>query len=104
MKLNDYLHHYIGCKVKATPYGGKSNRWEDGQIVGLNIHDVAHVKFDSWQSIADVTVSCIKPILRKLEDMTEEEKTEIGKAFGWYEGKKIFNDHHLEIAHETTKE
>jgi hypothetical protein len=73
MKLQDYIHYYLGCRVKATPYGGQANKWEEGSIVGLNIHNVAHVKFDNWQSIADVTMSCIKPILRRLEDMTEEE-------------------------------
>lgn len=73
MKLQDYLHYYLGCRVKATPYGGQSARWEEGKIMGINVHDVAHVKFDTWQSVADVTISCIKPILRRLEDMTEEE-------------------------------
>lgn len=73
MKISDYIHYYIGCKVKATPYGGQSNIWEYGNLVGINVHNVANVKFDNWQSVADVSTSCIKPLLRKLDNMTEEE-------------------------------
>lgn len=73
MKLQDYLHYYIGCKVMAAPYGGQQKRYEEGKLVGINVYDIAHVKLNNWQSVADISITCVKPILRRLEDMTEEE-------------------------------
>lgn len=73
MELKDYLHYYIGCRVQAAPYGGQQKRYEYGKLVGIGIHDVVNIKFDTWQSVADVSTFCVKPILRQLEDMTEGE-------------------------------
>lgn len=73
MKLKDYLHYYLGCRAQAAPYGGQPKRQEYGKLAGIGIRDVVNIKFDTWQSIADVSIYCVKPILRRLEDMTEEE-------------------------------
>lgn len=73
MKLQDYLHYYMGCKVMAAPYGGQNKKYEEGKLVGINIHDVAHVKLNSWQSVADISITCVKPILRRFEDITKEQ-------------------------------
>lgn len=73
MDLKDYLHYYLGCRAQAAPYGGQPKRQEYGKLAGIGIRDVVNIKFDTWQSIADVSISGVKPILRRLEDMTEEE-------------------------------
>lgn len=78
-KIQDYLPYYLGCRVIAAPYGGQSNRWEVGEFIGINILNVAHIKLDNWQSIADISCSCVKPILRKPDSITDEEiKESIG--------------------------
>src|SRR5687768_9942395 len=94
-KLSDYIHYYIGC------YGVLNSR--DTQLIGVTIGSYQFIDVDTNQ-YGDGDLGDFKPILRRLEDISDEEKTELGKRFGWYEGKQIFNDHHLEIAHETTKE
>jgi hypothetical protein len=81
MKIQDYLHYYIGCKVKATPYGGQANRYIDGRLVGLNINNVAFVKFDEWQAVADVTTTCVMPILRRTADITEDEAAHLALIY-----------------------
>lgn len=103
-KLQDYIHFYLGCRVVAAPYGGQPKRLDEGTLVGINNHDIVNIKLDKWQSVADISISCVKPILRKLDSITDEEKTQIGKMAGWYEGKVILSEHHLEIAHDTFKE
>lgn len=72
-QLKDYLHYYMGCKVMAAPYGGQQKRYEEGRLVGINIHDIAYVKLNNWQLVADISITCVKPMLRRLEDMTEGE-------------------------------
>jgi len=81
-KIQDYLHYYIGCRVKAAPFGGQPHRLEEGKLVGININDIVHVKLDNWQSVADVTISLVKPILRKIGDFTNHEKEEYNSLIG----------------------
>lgn len=58
-KLSDYLHYYLGCKVM---YPGMAN---PKTLTGR------------WlQSLLEKTVS-VKPILRRLEDMTKQEEEEL---------------------------
>lgn len=80
MKLQDYLHYYIGCKVMAAPYGGQQKRYEEGKLVGINVYDIANVKLNNWQSVADINIECVKPILRRLADLTRDEMKIIWNA------------------------
>lgn len=79
IQFKDVYCYYLGCRVMAAPYGGQANRYESGKFVGMNIHDIANVKLDSWQSVADISISQIKPILKRIEDMTEDECDEYNK-------------------------
>lgn len=88
MKLQDYLHYYMGCRVEAYPFGGQQKRTECGRLVGIGIHDIVNIKFDTWQSVADVSMSRVKPILRRLEGMTEEER----KTIWWVIFGRVFPD------------
>lgn len=81
MKLQDYIKYYIGCRVEAYPYGWQQKRTECGKLVGIGIHDIVNIKFDTWQSVADVSISCVKIILRRLEDMTEEEAEQLAMIY-----------------------
>jgi hypothetical protein len=72
MKLQDYLHLYLGCYVAV-----KGERWVNNGFVGRLIgvtEDRALIEFmgDNWEKFED-----FKPILRPLSDMTEEEFREI---------------------------
>lgn len=83
MNIQDYISYYIGLRVKATPYGGQSNRWEYGTLVGMNTHSVCFIKFDNWQSVVDISTSCIKPLLRKLNSMREDEALHIAELLNF---------------------
>jgi hypothetical protein len=94
MKISDYIHYYIGSEVL---FDNKVNKILGTRVMSNGDVMVAINGNSFW---AD---EC-KPLLRKLNSMTEEEKTKIGSIAGWYEGKKIINEHHLNIAHDTMKE
>lgn len=64
-ELKDYLHLYLGCSVKW--YNGKIATLIDTDKTNCNIYDV--VKYHTG-------IENIKPILRPLSDMTEEEEME----------------------------
>ena len=71
-KLEDYLHFYLGCKVKhaafTKPLKLKSVGVNGGTISGL---DFGEIHFD-------LRAKNIKPLLRPLSSMTEEEMKECG--------------------------
>jgi hypothetical protein len=66
-KIQDYLHLYLGCEVMAGTHRCKLIGIEDGAIV---MHSISgrHV----------ILFANIKPILRCLSDMTEQEMQECG--------------------------
>jgi hypothetical protein len=73
MKLQDYLHLYLGCYVAV-----KGERWVNNGFVGRLIgvtEDRALIEFmgDNWEKFED-----FKPILRPLSDMTDDECHEYG--------------------------
>ena len=55
-KIKDYLHFYIGCKIKAN----RSISGEWSLLTVSHLHDSSHFKL----------------LIRPLSDMTEEEKNE----------------------------
>lgn len=68
MKIQDYLHLYIGCEVKTT--GGKF-----GKLVSVSTDGMAIIVYGGEDPRGRVIMqSAIIPILRTLSDMTEEEK------------------------------
>lgn len=94
MKFKDVAHHYLGCEVMAKRKN--DTEFSKGIIVevtkGSNHGDWVYVRFEdivesvsnTWEvskSTAHHYFLCedsIKPILRKLQDMTEEDAKGIG--------------------------
>lgn len=83
-KIEDYLHFYLGCEVKT----------DTGKLTLTGIH------IDKWSRIEKAVVlngnvthtiafEYIKPILRQLSDMTEEE----ANLFAWL---CLDSEHHLD--------
>lgn len=67
MNIKDYIHYYIGCDVIYN-----KRRWS------LFMYDVwnneAHIDITDDSGRVEITdVGDVKPILRRLEDMTEED-------------------------------
>lgn len=69
-ELKDYLHLYIGCKLQRG-----------GTVTYALLSAAEYASFDAW--------SDLKPILRPLSDMTEEEKTEYKAKFNGMESTNI---------------
>jgi hypothetical protein len=74
MKMIDYIHYYFGCQcVEAIKVPGQELNFEPSTITVRTLFNV--------QS----QMSEVKLVLRRLEDMTEEERVEIfGKDVHWY--------------------
>jgi hypothetical protein len=72
MELKDYLHYYLGCNVITTDDN------EEAELVGVS-DDNAHIVHMGTGSYGTCSIEGVKPILRRLEDMTEEEALHIGK-------------------------
>lgn len=66
MELKDYLHYYIGCKAITTDDN------EQAELVGVS-DDNAHIVHDGTGSYGTCDITGVKPLLRRLEDMTEAE-------------------------------
>jgi hypothetical protein len=65
--IKDYLHLYIGCDV-VDEYGGN----KVGKLVGITPKHGIILHKTEWK----LEFHEFKPILRQLNDMTEEEKVE----------------------------
>jgi len=82
-KTQDYLHLYLGCEVmveSVAPFNdnnaGNSRIKGPFTLVAVGIMEQrVHVKLDGYTVTAS---DIIKPILRPLSDITEEEATECG--------------------------
>ena len=69
MKIEDYLHLYLGCDTSR------------GKLVGIN-GSTCFIRSPNGEiSLADLNdkSKCIKPILRKFGDMSINESTELNK-------------------------
>lgn len=97
MGIAEIIHLYLGCSCEVANKGrGYISAIDEFGGVTIKLHGSAEAHY--------VEAAEIKPILRPLYTMTEEEKTEICKRYGWFEGKKIINEHHLNVAHDSLKE
>lgn len=102
MKLQDYAKYYIGCSCVNTlfPEGHKEydRNWklEGYRSDSIKPYCIGTFSHDTW-------TDSIKLILRKLEDMTDEDKTEIGKVMEWYKGHDLVGVKHMETMHDTYK-
>ena len=87
-ELKDYLHLYLGCKVE---YGYEETK-RIGTLVGKD--DLVGWQVNTYKVLAPyqyVRDELIKPILRPLSDMTEDEKNNL--SWEWkvdYDFKPIF--------------
>ncbi len=89
-ELKDYLHLYLGCDCQ-TPDG-------IGKLIGrvATSFDIATIRFDDWKKLKPISganrkdfgksnnyeIADIKPILRRLDSMTEDEEKALYKAAG----------------------
>jgi hypothetical protein len=96
--IKDYLHLYLGCDVETTVKGKYVHPYGS---VGISVVDadsyenlIRHLKFkEAYQKDGynDYDWVSVKPILRPLSDMTEEEAWEFvgGKSDQLYDDLKI---------------
>lgn len=83
-RIEDYLHLYLGCSVMVEQLKNNSNNTANKTIlagpyklIAVDLGDNNRViKLDGYTPVATDT---IKPVLRPLRDMTEDEAIE----FGW---------------------
>jgi len=82
--LKDVLHFYLGCDIRSI--GGA----DLGQLVGVGLTQVIVCpkdKFDPRTTLMEY----VKPILRRLSDMTEEEMNECGNMIYDFSGEPELN-------------
>ncbi len=94
-ELKDYLHLYLGCKVEYGYDGTK----KIGKLVGKD--DSAGWQVDKLRVLAPyqyVRDELIKPILRPLSDMTEDEKVVMHDTL-WITKEE---DKHYSVSHKCT--
>lgn len=82
-KIEDYLPMYLGCNLICEPYGIT----EDSPENLVCVHWYFNTKYDKSTSLVTykgeqkcIETRLIKPILRPLSSMTEEEKQEAVKT------------------------
>jgi len=76
-EIKDYLHLYLGCEV-AVPSIANIEDWEDYFLLSVSIHNCIIIHAE--HGISTFKHEQVKPILRPLSSMTEDEKKEIGFA------------------------
>lgn len=96
MKLQDYIRHYIGCKCVHTWFPEGHKEYNKGWVLSgyCQLYDNGGKPF-LLESENEVTwADSIKPILRKLEDITDDE---IKELIGWEELNKKYD--HVSFEH-----
>lgn len=98
MNIKDYLKYYIGCRVLADDkdYGD----FLGGALVPNEVDQIYYdIHLDEWPEGEimpfndDMSEDCrIKPILRRLEDMTEDEAINLVSFPVGYEILKVFKE------------
>jgi hypothetical protein len=78
MKLEDIIHHYLGCEVmvrgEVKKFAAIDTSMGRVEIEGtITDEESGFYGEDESESFPFKELSQVKPILRKLEDMTEEE-------------------------------
>jgi hypothetical protein len=92
MELKDYLHYYLGCKCFTYAGFGKLTQFDLGGHWYVSLYNKGGVTGninDTYSECPEESKeafpkgyppkSILKPVLRRLEDMTEEEALHIGK-------------------------
>lgn len=82
-KIEDYLHLYFGCLCKIEGYVGDNLFHFDG-LVSLENGIKALVYADNGQEYYEPHL--VKPILRPLNDMTDDEVSVCWDKLGWNKG------------------
>lgn len=85
MEIKDVLKYYIGQPCQMIN--------EDDYTVKFTLTAYNYNYYKEWHND-------IKPILRRLSSITEEELTEIGKMWTWYENMQVSSEIHFDIRHE----
>lgn len=70
MKLEEVIHLYLNCEVVVD---GFKEEQDIAKLIGI-VHEEAQLLNTCHNQHGSCHISLIKPILRKLEDMAEEEK------------------------------
>lgn len=71
-ELKDYLHLYLGCKIMITdPKDGEA---KERALVGIDNTFTNPVRCINGEYVSAFDFTDVKPILRPLESMTEEER------------------------------
>lgn len=101
IQLKDVINLYLGCEVVLCQDDPKRRRI--GNFAGFHDYPTcisARIKFRAGPD-GHTHIFLLKPILRQLSDMKDEEKTEIGKMWTWYQDKTILNDAHFNEWHKS---
>lgn len=81
-QISDYLHLYLGCEVMTPAGQGKLFQCSyELEMAGI-VYGIMGPDFEEWVKHED-----IKPILRPLSDMTEEEGIDAEKE--WNNGRRL---------------
>lgn len=104
-KIEDYLHLYLGCEVMGTePAWGESRK---GYLTGIHGEYEAEIQFfeedgvNVSESPAYNKFTQVKPILRPLSSMTQEEADDYNKKSATRFSLDYFRDQVMEEAEVT---
>lgn len=87
-QLKDYLHLHLGCECKMIK--PSYHAVHELHLSSDRTFILTGKLYDYFSS--DTTKAEIKPILRPLSDMTDEEKKEIDKQYKAFTKSKTFDD------------
>jgi hypothetical protein len=100
--IKDYLHLYLGCEVFD------SDLKEYGVLAGAGTNGYHQITGNGHGSTYMQSPENIKPILRKLSSMTEEEAIEFKKLIPWIDFERFlpgdrwrYSEHEETSKHET---
>ena len=82
-ELKGYLHLYLGCEALIEGYTNREHPFNYRGIINYQL------LLESGQHYS--SVKAIKPILRPLSDMTEEEARECGNLVYDFSGEPVFD-------------
>lgn len=107
-KIEDYLHLYLGCEIENNNgvYRGTliGFRQPCEAIVAIDYFNKQHRKPENKEHGEHFFLAkAMRPILRPLSDMTDEEKTEIAKMWTWFQDRTVLNEEHFEYIHDSNK-
>lgn len=96
--IKDYLHLYLGCECEAlVKYSETSQKWVKGYLAGIVKGKPQAQLYDAfgnaWELLHETEE--IKPILRPLPDLTNDEAKVLGynRAIDWWRDHGHFGTH-----------